>query len=99
MNARLGLFIGMLRNDRLLAPDARVAACLASLYNPDLAFDPGPRLDLTQAEMALLAGVSRQRANQALQRLHERGLVCLGSRGLQIPDVEALQAYAFESSK
>lgn len=99
MNARLGLFIGMLRNDRLLAPDARVAACLTSLYNPDLAFDPGPRLDLTQAEMALLAGVSRQRANQALQRLHERGLVCLGSRGLQIPDVEALQAYAFEPSK
>ncbi|MEX8493636.1 Crp/Fnr family transcriptional regulator [Sphaerotilus sp.] len=96
MNARLGLFIGMLRNDRLLAPDARVAACLASLYNPDLAFDPGPRLDLTQAEIALLAGVSRQRTNQALQRLHERGLVCLCSRGLQIPDVEGLQAYASE---
>jgi CRP/FNR family transcriptional regulator, cyclic AMP receptor protein len=94
MNARLGLFIGMLGNDRLLAPDARVAACMASLYNPDLAFDPGPRLDLTQAEIALLAGVSRQRANQALQRLHQRGLVCLGSRrGLLIPDVARLQAY------
>lgn len=96
MNARLGLFIGMLRNDRLLAPDARVAACLASLYNPDLAFDPGPRLDLTQAEIALLAGVSRQRANQALQHLHERGLISQGGRGLHISDVEALHAYAFQ---
>jgi CRP/FNR family transcriptional regulator, cyclic AMP receptor protein len=99
MNARLGLFIGMLRNDRLLGTDARVAACLASLYNPDLAFDPGPRLDLTQAEVALLAGVSRQRANQALQVLHERGLVCLGSRGMLIKHLDALQAFAIQSDK
>lgn len=93
MNARLGLFIGMLRNDRLLGADARVATSLASLYNPDLAFDPGPRLDLTQAEIALLAGVSRQRANQALQHLHEQGLVCLGSRGVLILDLEALRLF------
>ena len=99
MNARLGLFIGMLHNDRLLGPDARVAACIASLYNPDLSFDPGPRLDLTQAEVALLAGVSRQRANQALQVLHERGLVCLGSRGMLIQDLDGLRAFACQANK
>lgn len=49
--------------------------------------------------MALLAGVSRQRANQALQVLHERGLVCLGSRGMLIKDLDALQAFAIQSDK
>lgn len=99
MNARLGLFIGMLHSDRLLGTDARVAACLASLYNSDLSFDPGPRLDLTQTEIALLAGVSRQRVNQALQVLQARGLVCLGSRGMLIRDLDALRAYAFQPIK
>lgn len=99
MNARLGLFIGLLRNDRLLGPDARIAACLSSLYNPDLALDPGPRLDLTQLEVGLLAGVSRQRANQALRRLQELGLVSLGNGGLQILDLAGLARFAASINK
>lgn len=99
MNARLGLFISLLQNDRLLGTDARVAACLASLYNPDLAFDPGPRLDLTQVEVALLAGVSRQRANQALQVLDSQGLIGLCSRGMWMRDLDGLRAFAFGPNK
>ncbi len=36
LNARLGLFISLVEYDRLLGPDARVARCLASLFNPDI---------------------------------------------------------------
>ncbi|MEY4754950.1 MAG: hypothetical protein RJA44_2625 [Pseudomonadota bacterium] len=93
LNARLGLFIGLLENDRLLPADARVARCLASLYNPDLYPDPGPYLDLLQNEVALLAGISRQTANRALQRLAELDLIRLESRGMMVLDVEGLQGY------
>jgi CRP-like cAMP-binding protein len=36
VNERLGYFIGMLENDRSRGPDARVAQCLAGLFNPQL---------------------------------------------------------------
>lgn len=91
MNARLGHFIGLLHSDRLLDADARVARCLAGLYNPDLYPDPGPRLNFAQAEVALLAGISRQRANAALQRLEAAGLIRLDSRGLTVLDREGLR--------
>lgn len=93
MNARLGLFIGLLQTDRLLDADARVAHCLASLYNPDLYPDPGPRLNFAQAEVALLAGLSRQRANAALQRLAAAGLIELHSRGMTVRDLEGLRRW------
>src|SRR3546814_4008469 len=34
LNERVGQFIGKAEHDRLLAPDARVARCLAELFNP-----------------------------------------------------------------
>ena len=36
LNARLSLFIGLVEFDRLLGPEARVARCLASLFDPAL---------------------------------------------------------------
>jgi CRP/FNR family cyclic AMP-dependent transcriptional regulator len=36
LNARLGLFISLVEYDRMLDTDARVARCLASLFNPFL---------------------------------------------------------------
>jgi len=93
MNARLGLFIGLLQTDRLLDADARVAHCLASLYNPDLYPDPGPRLNFSQGEVALLAGLSRQRANAALQRLAAAGLIELHSRGMSVRDLDGLRRW------
>lgn len=91
MNARLGLFIGLLQTDRLLEADARVARCLASLFNPDLYPDPGPRLNFSQTEVALLAGISRQRANAALQRLAAAGLIRLDTRGMTVLDLDGLR--------
>src|SRR5207237_10503093 len=65
LNARLSLFIGMLEYDRLLGTDARVARCIATLYNADLYPELKSYVDLRQQEIALLCGVSRQRANVA----------------------------------
>lgn len=36
LNERLGQFIGMVENDRLLNPDTRVARCLASMFHSHL---------------------------------------------------------------
>ncbi|MCM5681387.1 Crp/Fnr family transcriptional regulator [Schlegelella sp. S2-27] len=94
LNARLGLFIGLLEYDRLLGPDARVARCLASLFNPDLYPQPGPYVDLLQGEVGLLSGVSRQRANVALQRLQEAGLLRIDPRGLTVLDLDGLRRFA-----
>lgn len=98
LNARLGLFIGLLENDRLLDADARVARCLASLFNPDLYPEPGPYVDLLQAEIGLLSGVSRQRANAALQRLQLAGLVRIERRGITVLDLPGLRSFAGPST-
>lgn len=94
MNARLSLFIGMLEYGRLLDADAQVARCLAALFNPDLYPDPPPFVDLRQAEIGLLCGLSRQRVNLALRRLAEAGLVQLHARGLTVLDVDGLRSFA-----
>jgi CRP-like cAMP-binding protein len=94
LNARLGLFIGLLEYDRLLGADARVARCLASLFNPDLYPEPGPFVDLLQGEIGLLAGVSRQRANTALQRLQGEGLIRIEHRGITVLDLAGLRGFA-----
>jgi CRP-like cAMP-binding protein len=94
LNARLSLFIGLLEYDRLLGADARVARCLASLFNPDLYPEPGPYIDLQQGEIGLLSGVSRQRANAALQRLQAEGLIRIEHRGVTVLDLAGLRGFA-----
>ncbi len=94
LNARLALFIGLLEYDRLLGADARVARCLASLFNPDLYPEPGPFVDLLQGEIGLLSGVSRQRANPALQRLQAEGLIRIEHRGVTVLDLDGLRGFA-----
>jgi CRP-like cAMP-binding protein len=96
MNARLGLFIGLLEYGRLLQADAQVASCLAALFNPDLY----PRassnrfVDLRQGEIGLLCGLSRQRVNKALRTLQEAGLLQLETRGVTVLDVDGLRRFA-----
>ncbi|WP_241121415.1 Crp/Fnr family transcriptional regulator, partial [Achromobacter xylosoxidans] len=75
LNERVAQFIGKAEYDRLLDPDARVARCLAELFNPLLYPGMGMRLTITQEEVGYLARVSRQRANQALRKLEEAGLL------------------------
>lgn len=94
VNARLSLFIGLVEYDRLLGPDARVARCLASLFDPDLYPATGPELQLSQEEIGLLSGVSRQRANAALHRLEAQGLLRVSFGAVTVLDLRALRGYS-----
>ncbi len=93
LNERLGQFIGMVEHDRLLGPEARLAHCLASMFNPVLY--PGVKMSLpiSQEEIAQLAGLSRQRANQALQRLEQAGLLRIDYGGITVRDVAGLRLF------
>jgi CRP-like cAMP-binding protein len=94
LNARLSLFIGMLSEDRLLDVDARVAYGLASLFHDDLYPNANRHLHINQGEVGSLANVSRQRANRALGRLQELGVIKLGRQGLTVLDIDRLRRVA-----
>lgn len=93
LNERLGQFIGMLEHERLLDPDARLARCLASMFNPLLYPGSSLTLRISQEEIGLLAGMSRQRVNQALHRLEEATLLRVDYGTLTILDLAGLRHF------
>jgi CRP/FNR family cyclic AMP-dependent transcriptional regulator len=99
LNARLSLFVGALAHERLLDTDARVANCLASLFNADLYPDAPRVLQVGQIEVGLLANVSRQRVNVALQRLQALGLIRIEKGGLTVMDLAGLRNYRASSRR
>ena len=72
LNERVAQFIGKAEYDRLLDPDARVARCLAELFNPLLYPGMGMRLAITRKRSATWRAC-RASANQALRKLEEAG--------------------------
>ena len=93
LNERLGQFIGMVENDRLLDLNTRVARCLASMFNSHLYPGVDTLVQLSQEEIGLLSGSSRQRANQALQVLEKQGLLRLDYGGIRVLDLDGLRRY------
>ncbi|MBA5604898.1 Crp/Fnr family transcriptional regulator [Duganella sp. FT3S] len=93
LNERLGQFIGMVENDRLLNVDTRVARCLASMFNSHLYPGLEPLVQISQEELGFLSGASRQRANQALQLLEKQGLLSIDYCGIRILDLEGLRRF------
>ncbi|MEO6351524.1 MAG: Crp/Fnr family transcriptional regulator [Oxalobacteraceae bacterium] len=93
LNERLGQFIATVEYDRLLGVDARVARCLAGMFNPHLYPGSASRLQISQEEIGYLSGTSRQRANQALQVLEKAGLVQVDYGGIQIVDLDGLRTF------
>jgi CRP/FNR family cyclic AMP-dependent transcriptional regulator len=96
LNNRMGEFIASIQNSRLLDVDARVAQSLAQLFNPDLYPDTGRTLVISQEEVGLLVGVSRQRINQALQNLERLGIVQLAYNQIDVLDLERLSSFGRE---
>ncbi|MBR8458796.1 Crp/Fnr family transcriptional regulator [Burkholderia dolosa] len=96
LNNRMGEFIASIQNSRLLDVDARVAQSLAQLFNPDLYPDTGPSLAISQEELGMLVGVSRQRINQALQQLERRGVLRLAYNQIDVVDLAALARFGME---
>lgn len=93
LNERLAQFIAMVEYDRLLDPDARVARCLAALFNPRLYPGSSRELMISQEELGYLSGVSRQRVNQALQRLAEIPLLRVDYGKVTVLDLAGLKAF------
>jgi CRP-like cAMP-binding protein len=93
LNERMGQFIAMIEHDRIHDPAARVARNIAWLLNPVLYPNTEARIAITQEEVGMLAGVSRQIANRSLLRLADAGLIVLERGGLRVLDVEALARY------
>jgi CRP/FNR family cyclic AMP-dependent transcriptional regulator len=98
LNERVAQFIAKAEYARLLDLDARVARCLAELFNPLLYPGMGMRLAITQEEVGFLAGVSRQRANQALGTLEHAGLLKVEYGAVRVLDLEGLKRFRADAS-
>ena len=90
LNERMGQFIATIEHDRIHDPEARIARNLAWLFNPVLYPHAGSHIEITQEEMGLLAGVSRQVANKCLAKLEADGLIVLERGGIKVRDVAGL---------
>jgi len=93
LNERLGQFIALVEYGRTLDAAGRVARVIAALFNPILYPDTTPHLDITQEEIGALSGISRQNANQCLNRLEKEGLLRLEYGGVTILDLGRLRDY------
>jgi CRP/FNR family transcriptional regulator, cyclic AMP receptor protein len=93
LNERLSHYMGLLANERLTSSAQRLAHVLASLYDPDLYPNRSAMLPMSQTDIALLSGMSRQHANAALHKLQTEGLLEVGRNGVRVLDVVALRRY------
>lgn len=93
LNARLGQFIALVEYDRSLEGKARLARTIAWLFHPTLYPDAGSRLEITQEEIGLLSGLSRQVTNRSLAELQDEGLLVADREGITVQKLDALRRY------
>jgi CRP/FNR family cyclic AMP-dependent transcriptional regulator len=92
-NERIGQFIALVEFDRSLDATGKVARNIAWLCNPVLVPKADNNLDITQEEIGLISGVSRQAVNGALQLLEQKKLLRVGHGGITILDLDKLSRY------
>ncbi|WP_231889343.1 Crp/Fnr family transcriptional regulator [Tistrella mobilis] len=93
LNERLGQFIAFVGYGRLLDPTARLARSIAWLFNPVLSPNDQLQLGISQEEIGLLSGMSRQTASKALRQLQTEGLLRLQHGRIEILDLDRLSRY------
>jgi len=93
LNERMGQFIATIEHDRILGPKARVARNLSWFFNRVLYPKAGPYLEISQEELGLLVGVSRQVVNRSLQELQEEGLLTVEHERITPLNIPALMTY------
>jgi CRP/FNR family cyclic AMP-dependent transcriptional regulator len=93
LNERLGQVIGQVEYSRTRDMTARVARSIASLFNPVLYPNLIAHLEIKQAEVGALSGISRQNTNRCLNRLEQEGLLRLEYGGITVLDVDRLRHY------
>lgn len=87
LNQRLGQAMAIIDAGRTRSPEQRIALSLSRLF-----WSRTRQLDLTQDELASLAGMSRQTANRALNALQQVGLISLSMNRIAILDDAGLNA-------
>jgi DNA-binding GntR family transcriptional regulator len=63
------------------------------MFNPVLYPGISRELQLSQEEIGFLAGISRQRVNQALRKLEEAGLLHIDYGSITIVDLPGLRVF------
>ncbi|WP_396332207.1 Crp/Fnr family transcriptional regulator [Burkholderia anthina] len=94
LNARCGYYVALIENVRLHEASARVAFCLAELFNPQLFPGTTRTLNLSQEEIGLLSGLSRQNTNRALHELANAGLLRIEYGSIRVLDLAGLRDFA-----
>ena len=85
LNLRLSQAMAMIEAGRTRSPEQRIALSLSRLF-----WSRTRQLDLTQDELASLAGMSRQTANRVLNLLQEQGVIALAMNRIKVLDDTAL---------
>lgn len=85
LNLRLSQAMAMIDAGRTRSPEQRIALSLSRLF-----WSRTRQLDLTQDELASLAGMSRQTANRVLNAMQEQGVIALSMNRIKILDDAAL---------
>lgn len=93
LNERMGNFVATIECDRIHDPAARVARHLAALSNATLHHSGDTRIEITQEELALFAGVPRLVVNRSVRRLQAEGLMVTDRGGMTILDMRRLARY------
>ena len=94
IDRRVRLLMDWAGRSALLDPEQRMARLVSLLALDRAAGRPDPVLNVTQTQLATLAGCSRQSAAALLARLQARGLLRVGYGRCEIPDVDALRRFA-----
>ncbi|SFU48415.1 transcriptional regulator, Crp/Fnr family [Polaromonas sp. YR568] len=89
LNRRLGQAMTIIEAGRMRAPEQRVALYLSRVF-----WQGRRKLLLSQEELGLLAGLSRQTVNRVLQTLEGQGMVSLEFGRVALLDEQALASYA-----
>jgi CRP/FNR family cyclic AMP-dependent transcriptional regulator len=93
LNERLGQFIGQVEYDRLLSVEARVARCLAAMFNPHLYPATRREVQISQEEIGYLSDLSRQRVNRALKALEQAALLRVEYGRIVVLDLPGLRNF------
>jgi CRP/FNR family cyclic AMP-dependent transcriptional regulator len=93
LNERLAHFIALAEYHRLLDATGRLARNIAWLFNPVLYPRLGLQIEITQEEIGMLSGLSRQVANKSLKILEAKRLLLLEHSGITVLDLEGLSRY------
>ena len=67
--------------------------CIRDRYNPVLYPESNLEIRISQEEIGLLAGISRQRVNQALRKLEDAGLLQIDYGSITILDLPGLRCF------